>query len=189
MTSQANARSFGDLVATSGIRCPNAPSGQWEENSVHVQLASGNTSQTPGLRLVPSNPDLLRLAELVDIAGQRWPTTTAVGSGDAILLFSELRSRAMAARKLLGNLKACSPAALEDSAIAMALMTSVPGLADSGPDGFAAALSTVRRNAAKALTDHKLPGGNAETLELSPLDGGPRRRHRRTSLRVRTADV
>jgi hypothetical protein len=92
--------------------------------------------------------------------------TTAVGSGDAILLFSELRSRAMAARKLLGDLKACSPTALEDYAISMALMTGVPGLADSGVDGFAVALSTVRRNAAKALTDQTAPGENAEDLEL-----------------------
>lgn len=90
------------------------------------------------------------LTQLVVAAADIGPDRPAVvGQGYAVN-FGELKGRAQ------GAAIAMSSEAVDDSALTVALMTSVPGLAVSGPRGLADTLAEIRTQAMMILAEAEL---------------------------------
>ncbi|GGF24626.1 hypothetical protein [Williamsia phyllosphaerae] len=86
------------------------------------------------------------LAELVAAAAKVAPTVPAVCMPDVDLSLGELAQRATGASMAMsgGN-------SIDDSALTVALMMTIPGLAASGASGLATTLSSVRIQATMAV--------------------------------------
>ncbi len=114
-----------------------------------MQLRS---NRRPGGR--PGNPgqtaDLVAenrtLAELVAAAARVAPTVPAVCMPDVSLSLGELAQRATGASMAMSG-----GDSIDDSALTVALMMTIPGLAASGASGLAATLSSVRIQATMAV--------------------------------------
>ncbi len=86
------------------------------------------------------------LAQLVTSAAAAAPTVPAICRPGVTVTFGELVTRATgAAGATTGG------ATIDDSALTMVLMMTVPGLAMAGPSGLAATLSAIRIQATMAL--------------------------------------
>lgn len=86
------------------------------------------------------------LAELVAAAARVAPAVPAVCAPDVSLSLGELAQRAMGASMAMSG-----GDSIDDSALTVALMMTVPGLAASGASGLATTLSSVRIQATMAI--------------------------------------
>ncbi|MBT0565776.1 hypothetical protein [Williamsia sp. CHRR-6] len=86
------------------------------------------------------------LGSLVSAAARVAPDAPSVITPARPVSFAELHARAQGAALALSGGQV-----VDDSALTMALMMCVPGLAVSGPDGLAATLSSVRVQATMAV--------------------------------------
>ena len=86
------------------------------------------------------------LAELVAAAARVAPSAPAVGTPGVSLSLGELAQRAVGASMAMSG-----GDSIDDSALTVALMMTVPGLAASGASGLATTLSSVRIQATMAV--------------------------------------
>lgn len=86
------------------------------------------------------------LAELVAAAARVAPTVPAVCMPDVSLSLGELAQRATGASMAMSG-----GDSIDDSALTVALMMTIPGLAASGASGLATTLSSVRIQATMAV--------------------------------------
>ncbi|MBJ7287713.1 hypothetical protein [Williamsia sp.] len=92
------------------------------------------------------------LAHLVTSAAAAAPDVPAICKPGLTVTFGELATRATgAAGAMTGG------TTIDDSALTMVLMMTVPGLAMAGPSGLAATLSAIRIQATMALAGQTAP--------------------------------
>ncbi|GAA1461092.1 hypothetical protein [Williamsia maris] len=112
---------------------------------LRTQRGSGRRSGNPGQSGEPV-PENRTLAELVAAAARVAPSVPAVCMPDVSLTLGELAQRATCASMAMSGGES-----IDDSALTVALMMTVPGLAASGASGLATTLSSVRIQATMAV--------------------------------------
>ncbi|HEY9314181.1 hypothetical protein [Williamsia sp.] len=103
------------------------------------------TVGTKGLR---DRREARPLAQLVTAAADALPDRPAVVGSDFAVTFAELRARAHGAATAMTG----SPR-IDDSALTVAVMTTVPRLAASGPSALAEAFAAIRFRALVVLSE------------------------------------
>lgn len=88
------------------------------------------------------------LTQLVMAAAEAARDKPAVIGRDHVVSFGELKARAQGAATAMS-----SESGVDDSALTVALMTAVPGLAVAGPSGLADTLASIRIQAMIALAE------------------------------------
>ncbi|KQR96088.1 hypothetical protein ASG12_17840 [Williamsia sp. Leaf354] len=117
---------------------------EWESN-VAMQLRSQKTS-TSGRVRVGQIDDTRTLGQLVGAAAAIAPGQPAICKPGLTITFGQLATSAFGA---VGAMSGGD--VIDDSALTVALMMNVPGLALSGPTGLAATLISLRVQASVAL--------------------------------------
>src|SRR5690606_39175162 len=98
----------------------------------------------------------LRLPDLVAAAGERLPDAVAVAHSGSSVQFGQLSDMVRA-------MTAALPGSDPDSALTMALMSAVPGLAAGGPEALGHALTELRTNATAIIELSTPAEGNNRT--------------------------